>query len=423
MPAPTGRRLLAAAALTATVLLQAACSAGAPTSGTTGVAASLASGSDPVVADDSVTPGQTSEGIEGERVAPYPDGYLPRPRVSNVRTWSMAPGVTYRRWTQTDRRGDVRAHLVRVRLGEPGVSLDYQSMPHVPERDTVSGLLARDKALAGVNGGFFDISDTGAPLGVGQDRQRGFLHAAAYTWRNAFWIDRDGESHIGTVPLAAAIEEYPQMEVTNVNSPRVREGKIGIWDSRWGETSGYSITDGQRKRVRMVVVEDGRVVANTGRLSSGREITGTVLVGRGPGADQLEQLPVGSSATVRWSLDREADFALGGETVLLRRGRVKVSDDRILHPRTAVGIDQDTGRVLLLAVDGRAPHSRGLTLVEEARMLKQRGADVALNLDGGGSTTMAGLTRKGRLRVLNKPSDGSQRIIPDAIAVQFRRPR
>ncbi len=99
-----------------------------------------------------------------------------------------------------------------------------------------------------------------------------------------------------------------------------------------------------------------------------------------------------------------------------------MSDDRELHPRTAIGIDRDTGRLLLLVIDGRQSFSRGYTLVELARMLKQLGAEDALNFDGGGSSTLAAENRDGRVRVLNSPSDGRQREIPDGIAVVYDAP-
>ncbi len=367
-------------------------------------------------------PRQTSDGEAGEIAEEVPPYLRARPRISNERSWRIAPGVRFRRWDQTDSRGKIRAYLTTINPARPGVSIDYASGPLVPDRGTLTELLARDRAVVGVNGGFFDIYDTGAPLGVGQDRQRGFLHAARYTWNNAFWMDASGRSSIGVMPLDAEILEYPQMELTNVNSPRARAGAIGVWDPKWGTTSGYSITDGQKRGVRMVVVENGRVVANTTDLSSGKQIDGTVLVGRGFGADQLSQLRVGVKATVQWRLAKDPVFAISGESMLLRKGAIKVSDDRILHPRTAVGIDRDTGNVLLLAIDGRQRHSRGYTLVELARLLKKLGAETALNLDGGGSTTMAGLNRKKTFKVLNRPSDGSQRQIADGIAVTYDAP-
>ena len=143
-----------------------------------------------------------------------------------------------------------------------------------------------------------------------------------------------------------------------------------------------------------------------------------MLVGRGPGAEQLADLRLGSRATVTSELPDRYRFAISGETVLLRKGRVVARDDVYLHPRTAVGIDRGSGRVLLVAVDGRQDFSRGLTQVELARLMRRLGAEAALNFDGGGSTTLAGLGRDQEdLRVLNSPSDGTQRKIPDGIAV------
>lgn len=374
---------------------------------------------------DDRQPRQTSDGEPGEIAAQLPPyARSTRPKIDRRRSWRMAPGVRFQRWDRTDYRGQIRAYLVTINPRRAGVTIDYASGEHVPDTDTVSDLLAREgeTAVAGVNGGFFDISDTGAPLGVGQDRQRGFLHAARYTWNNAFWIDQEGRPAITTMPLEATILEYPQLELTNVNSPRARAGAIGVWDSSWGTTSGYSITDGQKSDVRMVVVEDGRVVANTTKLSSGQEITGTVLVGRGPGASQLAQLPVGTRTTLEWKLAKDPVFAISGESILLRRGRVKVSDDRILHPRTAVGIDRDSGKVLLLVIDGRQRHSRGYTLVETAKLMRKLGAEAALNLDGGGSTTLVGDNRRDLRKVLNKPSDGEQRQVADGIVVRYDAP-
>ena len=380
----------------------------------------LAGGGDPTDTDQQ--PRQTSDGVPGEIAAVVPMYLRGRPKVDHMRKWRIAPGVRFQRWDRTDARGQIRAYLLRIDPSVKGVRIDYASGAQVPDRAPLTRLLRRDRAVAGVNGGFFDIYDTGAPLGVGQDRQRGFLHAARHTWNNAFWTDRDGTSRIGKVPLEASVAEYPQLPLTNVNSPRARAGAIGVWDRKWGETAGYAVTDGQKSNVRMVVVESDRVVANTTDLTTGKAIRGTVLVGRGHGASQLERLRVGSTATIRWRLAKRPVFAISGEKVLVRGRKVAVSDDRFLHPRTAVGIDRDTGEILLLAIDGRQPHSRGYTMVELARMMKRLGAEVALNLDGGGSTTIAGRDRRKRVRVLNQPSDGSPRSVPDGIAVIYRKP-
>lgn len=60
----------------------------------------------------------------------------------------------------------------------------------------------------------------------------------------------------------------------------------------------------------------------------------------------------------------------------------------VRHPRTAVGLRGD-GTLLCLEVDGRIPdYSNGATLVDLAIMLRQFGAEDAINLDGGGSSVV-----------------------------------
>jgi hypothetical protein len=77
------------------------------------------------------------------------------------------------------------------------------------------------------------------------------------------------------------------------------------------------------------------------------------------------------------------------------------------QPRTLAGVRGD-GSLLLVTVDGRAPGwSAGMTLREAARLMRSLGAQNALNLDGGGSSTM---TVRGE--VVNRPSDpaGERRV-------------
>lgn len=422
---PRTPRTILAVLVCASLAVLPACTADVEPDGTAVLSGSSARDPDPTKSgraeDSSTKPGQTSEGIKGEMVEPYPEGFFPRPRISRERSRLVVPGVRYREWDQTDRRGKIRAHLLRIDPNAPGVSIDYASSAYVPVRNTVTGLLARDNGIAGVNGGFFDIHDTGAPLGIGRDRQRGFLHASRYTWNNAFWFGADGVAHIGTLALRAQIDQYPQIEITNINSPRVRVAKVGIYTPRWGRTSGYSITDGQRSNVRMVVIDHGRVVANKLALNSDKVIGDTVLIGRGPGATQLRLLRVGSLAHVRYSLPGPV-MAISGEKVLLRDGRILAENDSELHPRTAVGIDRDTGKILMLVVDGRQSFSRGYTMVEMARLMRSLGAEDALNFDGGGSSTMVARGRSGVVKVVNSPSDGSQRRVGDALEVQYSKP-
>lgn len=82
-------------------------------------------------------------------------------------------------------------------------------------------------------------------------------------------------------------------------------------------------------------------------------------------------------------------------------GRNPFNDNR--HPRSAVGID-GANKLLLITVDGRNAKAHGMTLPELSYFLKVYGAENALNLDGGGSTTMF-IRGKGTSGVVNHPSD------------------
>jgi hypothetical protein len=85
-----------------------------------------------------------------------------------------------------------------------------------------------------------------------------------------------------------------------------------------------------------------------------------------------------------------------------------ITDGR--YPRAALGLAD--GRLLAVACDGRSRRDAGLTLEELAALLVGLGCETALNLDGGGSTS---LVSGGRLR--NRPRGGWERPEPGGRAV------
>lgn len=73
------------------------------------------------------------------------------------------------------------------------------------------------------------------------------------------------------------------------------------------------------------------------------------------------------------------------------------------HPRSAIGI-KPNGNVLLLTIDGRNANSAGMSLFELAKVMKWLGCTSAINLDGGGSTTLWA-KKYGNNGIINHPSD------------------
>jgi exopolysaccharide biosynthesis protein len=94
----------------------------------------------------------------------------------------------------------------------------------------------------------------------------------------------------------------------------------------------------------------------------------------------------------------------------------------VRHPRTVVGMAAGGRRLFLVTIDGRQPgYSVGMTLREAARLALDLGATEALNLDGGGSTTMAvrrDSSGRERYEVVNRPSDPQgERPVGNALAL------
>lgn len=112
--------------------------------------------------------------------------------------------------------------------------------------------------------------------------------------------------------------------------------------------------------------------------------------------------------------------AVSGSERILTNGRITAGavtfgEPTTLNPRSVAGITADR-KLLLLAVDGRSTGvSEGMFSSEVADLLLQYGAVDAVNLDGGGSTTL--VFADPTARVLNRPSDGSERAVGASLAV------
>jgi hypothetical protein len=122
--------------------------------------------------------------------------------------------------------------------------------------------------------------------------------------------------------------------------------------------------------------------------------------------------------------------AVGGFPVLVRDSTEVAGLDSagaatfapVRHPRTIVAVAAGGRRLFLITVDGRQPgYSAGMTLREAARLALSLGATEAVNLDGGGSTTMAVARANGRdyrFDVVNHPSDlQGERAVGNALAI------
>jgi hypothetical protein len=364
---------------------------------------------------------------------------------------TLGPGIVHARFVVpgTEARGRWAVHLLRA---DPGICVAAVkagggAVGRAPTSALARQLAERDPSVVGaVNGDFFTLA---APAGIPATAHvAGGRVVAGPTRRPVFAVDSAGRPWIGTVqPFGVFVRQGGDtLTVASWNRPD-REG-VTVFDGGWG-TRTDSMPGRLLVRLRPArLFNDYRGGADPGRYrvvsvdSGAATALGALayVVAVGPAAPD--------TARARWASLRPGavgEFALGlfptppreaigGYPVLLRRGAVTADVDTVgpeafrgPNPRTAVGIMVD-GSLLLVTVDGRQPgHSDGTTLRETAELLRALGAVDALNLDGGGSTTMVvrgdgPAPRPGqapRFAVVNRPSDRTgERPVANALALR-----
>jgi hypothetical protein len=312
--------------------------------------------------------------------------------------------------------GPVRAFVARVDLRDSGLQLqaepaaDYLGYPR-----TVSESAEARNALLSINGDFFHLS-TGEYLTLGPIVSGGNIIYAPPSGEVAFALDGDLNSWVGRADAFGVDVKTPDgasRRIGAINSVPASNG-LALFNAYWGTDLSLDVkgcyalfapTDGTTStayRTSCGAIED--VPLRVGEF---------VLVGTGQAAEWMKsngEEPLSLSAA---SPIPDVGFAVGGSHLLIEDGEPGELDSRLSgrHPRTAIGID-DEGFVYFVVVDGRSADSVGMTLVELQEYLSELGLVNAMNLDGGGSSTMV-LQQS----VMNTPSGGRERAVASVIEV------
>lgn len=365
--------------------------------------------------------------------APGPRGIAEGDGIAlSTTTHPVAPGTELTRFDRMESDKWLRGYALSVDL-DGSAQVDYLSPDRVTERKTVSELVAEHdpgpdrRTVAALNADFFDINETGAPLSPGL-RDGALTHSGERGIADVVGIGPDSAGRVlglyfqGTVTLPDGRHELGSYNAANVP----RDG-IGVYNAQWGEADRALTVDGASQVTEVRLNGDGTVTEISDRPGSGPVPAGTtVLLGRGRGAETLATLSPGDRATVEYS-PRTADgsdlprTAVGGRGLLVVDGKPvdwEGKPNNTAAPRTAVGFSRDGSTMHVLSVDGRQAHSGGVTLTELALMMDRLGAHNALNLDGGGSTTL--LARQpgaASPTVVNSPADGEEREVPNGLAI------
>ncbi len=142
---------------------------------------------------------------------------------------------------------------------------------------------------------------------------------------------------------------------------------------------------------------------------SGLAVSEGVLVSPGAGTPSFVVSKTGQPSMSNTNSDTsitDIQTAVSGFGFVLNNG-IPTTGDTSIHPRTGIGISKDGRYVYLMTIDGRQSASIGATTDDVGSWLKYFGSHTGINMDGGGSTTMAwwdpSVGRADKTRLLNSP--------------------
>jgi exopolysaccharide biosynthesis protein len=314
----------------------------------------------------------------------------------------------------------------------------------VPARATVLDIARRTRALAAVNAGFFSptgdpngllkidgrlLSDTGRARGAvaltGRDRVEGLFDQVSARVR--LRVRTGGRWQ--TVPVDGVDTARGTGRLV-LYSPASGASTGTAGGLEWTLRPGSAGPGGGPTVFRVSAAStagDGAIPPDGYVLSHGGVEAPAALAGlvRSPSVQVRESLVVHSGHRVRdWM---RAATIVGGAGLLVRGGRpltdwaieqLSQGFETTPHPRTVIARDR-VGLWWLITIDGRQPgRAVGMSFTEMQALLARLDVTDALNLDGGGSTTMVVGDA-----VLNRPSDPTgPRPVSDAVIVIARAP-
>lgn len=304
----------------------------------------------------------------------------------------------------------------------------YQTVSEMVQERTAKGI----NVVGAINGDFY--SSGGIPIGKqisnGQIvKQNRFYSSLGVNKFNKPFLDLSTFNGV-------LITKNGGHEINDVNSTRVTDNLI-LYNTFHGsstETNQYG-TEIRIKSLSNWIVNDTimcevkEIEENVGNLNiaegeaviSGHGISATFLsnnialgdtvkiyLGFTPGIEQMDQLMGGYPRIIKDGVNytQQGYNEEGGPPHTFER-----------HPRSAIGFSQDSTKLFFVTVDGRG-YSIGITLEDLADFMINLGVYNAMNLDGGGSTTM--LVRD---KITNVPSDGTERSVANGMLVYSTAPK
>ena len=303
--------------------------------------------------------------------------------------------------------------------------------------------------FAGTNGDFYWTSGTATngTSKVGTPTHSFVVENEPFLTFNGgcqFIYDNDGLPHVQYVNYYTGTAECGDKTTSfkGINDPASVADGLTLYTSRfWGSTNQndhagncYEVTaklaDGETfiagGKFRIVVTSEANTDGDTPIPADGFVLHGRGGTSQGNtgAADFVKGLKPGDVITLDNIILDEGGQRLYPRTVIsgssknVGLGETITIEDAARHPRTCLGYTKDRKQVIMMVVDGRTSASAGISIPALGDVMRYAGAYEAVNIDGGGSSTL--YTQA--LGIRNHCSDGSERSVSNGIFAVLEAP-
>lgn len=341
-------------------------------------------------------------------------------RYGNVHFNNVQEGVVHAKFVKYINGKPLRINVIET---NPYVNPDVRVTPvlagnKLAKKATVVNMSRKSNSFAAINGSYFK-PQTGVPLGILMINKK--LLTGPIFDRVALGITENGYK-MERVSLNANLNYLDnQLKVNNINQPRTLCTDVLVYTSDWGQISPNTPKYGVQ-----IAVLDGKIIQ---RSESPIAIPENGFVISGPKSkidtflNNSNKKIIKKNKTITLDIKTNPDWEdaihiIGGGPFLVKAGNVYVDyiEEKFKpitgnNPRTAVGYTKE-GNFIMVTIDGREESSVGAGLYELAKIMKSFDCEYAMNMDGGGSSTM-----QINGRIVNNPSIKGGIAVSNAIAL------
>ncbi len=334
----------------------------------------------------------------------------------------IVPGINYSYLKKFTPAGPLHIHILKIDLNNDKINVKPSLAKGViGNLERTSGIAIRNNAIAAINGSFFETrKKLHLPIGFmvidGQVVNKSILE------RTAVGITKDKSIIFGIPKIKGYVlnlNSKKSVPIWGVNRPRKKD-EVVIYTDEYGETtktnrygkeiivdcdgSIEAITDGNSK-----IPKDGFVVSLHGWS---RDFAAKL--------DRSDRIGLVYGLAGKW---KDVEQAVTGGPLLVKDGQtvhkesllIEKIKNALLSPtsRTAIGTSSNR-ELIFVVVDKKFPVCTGVTYDDLAEIMKEAGAENAVGLDGGHTSTMY---LNGR--VVNDPLRGTEGLVSNSIIVTY----